>query len=73
MKIKDLVKELNNLNPDSQILVQGYESGYDDIVSLKEIKIFKKRNANNWDGEYDDAENRKKNVIKSVIIFGNRR
>jgi hypothetical protein len=39
MKVKDLIKELQNQNPESTVVIDGYEGGVDDIDIIKPIKI----------------------------------
>lgn len=73
MKVKDLIEKLNAFHADSQVLVQGYETGYDSIVFVKKIAVIKHSDAADYDGEYDDAENDAKDAVKTVVIMGNRR
>jgi len=44
MKVKELIKELEKENPEIDIVISGYEGGYDDINSICKIKI--KNNVN---------------------------
>lgn len=71
MKVSELIDALKTMPTDAQVLVQGYESGYDDIVRLEERPVVKNADTNDWDGEYDDAEN--DSATKAVVILGNRR
>ncbi len=71
MKVSELIETLKAMPVDAQVLVLGYESGYDDIVRLEERSVIKKADANDWDGEYDDAGN--DSATKAVVILGNRR
>jgi len=34
MTIKELIEELNKYNPDTLVMVNGYEGGYDDISNI---------------------------------------
>ncbi len=73
MTIKDLIEKLKTFPADAQVLVQGYEDGYDSIKSVNEIAVAKNPNTADYNGEYEDAEPSGKGVIKSVVIMGNRR
>lgn len=52
MTVEELMKHLNRLPADTPVLVEGYENGYDEIIELREMEIFKYRAAQEWDGEY---------------------
>lgn len=52
MTVEELIKHLEILPSETQVLVEGYETGYDDIVALKSIEVIRYRNAQEWDGEY---------------------
>lgn len=54
MTAEQLIKELQGLSPDTKIVVEGYEGGYNDISSLKEISITPDKFSEWWDGMYDD-------------------
>ena len=73
MNIKDLIEKLKSFPADAQVLVEGYEGGYDDIIRIEEKPVVKNANANDWDDEYDATESSVKERIKAVVISGNRR
>jgi hypothetical protein len=73
MIIKDLIEKLKNFPADTQVLVQGYEDGYDSIKFISEIPVIKNPSAADYDGEYDYAEANVQGAVKSVVIMGNRR
>lgn len=58
MTVGELIKELQRFEPEMPAMVQGYESGYDEI---KEIRIitglsYYPKQDNNWyDGEYQEV------------------
>ena len=56
MTAADLIERLKTLPPESTVLVQGYETGYDDIVELKDLDVVRYRNAQEWDGEYSSVD-----------------
>lgn len=73
MNVKDLIEKLKIFPAGTQVLVQGYEGGYDDIIRLEEKMVIKNLDAAEYYGEYDDAENSVQSSDKSVLIVGNRR
>ncbi len=52
MTAAELIERLKCLPPESTVLVEGYETGYDDIVDLKPVDVVRYRKAQEWDGEY---------------------
>ncbi len=55
MTAQELIQHLQALQPNTKIVVRGYEDGYNDILKLKEVKIKPNPNAYTWDGEYEDS------------------
>lgn len=58
MKIKDLIKLLNKYDQESTVVVNGYESGYDEVKSAELIAIKKNKikTDNWWDGEFSECD-----------------
>lgn len=73
MKAKDLIDKLKNLPADASIMVQGYEGGYDAVKTVRKVAVTKNLNAQEWDGEYEEAKEGNKTSISAVVIVGNRR
>lgn len=75
MTVKELIDQLRTLPPETRVLVEGYETGYDDIVELRPLKVFRYRNAQEWDGEYQkDNEHSGKGskAAPALVILGRR-
>lgn len=68
MTAQQLIQHLQQLHPNTKIVVRGYEDGYNDILKLKAIKIKTNPNAYRWDGEYDDSTDA--DAIDAVDLFG---
>ena len=61
MKVKALIEELKKHDPEKQVVVRGYEDGYNDILKIGEINIFPNSGQKNWYcGEYEQARRRKR-------------
>ena len=69
MKVKDLIVKLKNFSADAQVMVQGYEDGFDSVKTIKPITVVKNPKAAFYNGEYEETE---KGTV-SVVIIGNRR
>lgn len=75
MTAAELIERLKTLPPESKVLVQGYETGYDDIVDLKALDVVRYRNAQEWDGEYstvDKFTGERGKAIPVTVILGRR-
>jgi len=68
MTAKELIQHLQQLQPDTKIVIRGYEDGYNDILNLKAIIIKQKKDSHWYEGEYDDSEDA--DAINSFNIFG---
>jgi hypothetical protein len=45
MTADELIRQLQKLPPETPVLVEGYETGFDDIESLKSVDVFRFRKA----------------------------
>lgn len=75
MTAEELIRHLKTLPSDTRILVEGYESGCDDIDELQQLKVFRYPRAQEWDGEYQtDHRFRSRDEVPfpAVMIRGRR-
>ena len=75
MTAEELIKRLQALPPETPVLVEGYETGYDDIVDLKAEDVFRYRKAQEWDGEYqkqDEPFGKGSKTVPAIVIVGRR-
>ena len=56
MTAAELIERLKTLPPESTVLVEGYETGNNDIVELTPEQVVWYRNAQEWDGEYQTLD-----------------
>jgi len=49
MKVSELIKELQALNPEYRVVVSGYEYGVDDVIKIKQVYISVNENGNEKD------------------------
>lgn len=54
MRVKKLIKLLEKQDPEMRVVVQGYESGFDEVESLHRVSIMKNKRKQDkwWDGEF---------------------
>ena len=75
MTVEELIARLEALPPESPVLVEGYETGFDDIVELTPEHVVRYRHAQEWDGEYQAPgrfSNLETGVRQAVVIRGRR-
>lgn len=72
MTAAELIAKLKALPPESPVFVQGYETGYDDIVDLKSVDVVRYRKAQEWDGEYQEPDQISGKTKSATVIIGQR-
>ncbi|MCE0760059.1 hypothetical protein LWH94_12690 [Marinobacter sp. G11] len=75
MTAEELIEQLKELPPETPVLVEGYETGFDDIVELTMEQVVQYRHAQEWDGEYQKSNRFAKQIIgapNAVVIRGRR-
>ena len=53
MTAEELIKRLKSLPSETPVLVEGYETGFDEIVDLKALEVFRLDQPAEWEGEYN--------------------
>jgi len=75
MTAEELIEQLKTLPPETPVLVEGYETGFDKIMNLKTQKVVQYRNAQEWDGEFqapDRFSNPEAGSFQAAVILGRR-
>lgn len=75
MTAEELIAHLEALPPDSPVLVEGYEIGFDDIVEFTSEQVVRYRHAQEWDGEYqtlDRFSSQETGALQAAVIRGRR-
>jgi ABC-type Fe3+-hydroxamate transport system substrate-binding protein len=57
MKVKELIEQLQKFDPEQIVVVDGYETGYDEVKETHLIENLKKLPDNKayYDGEFQEA------------------
>ena len=57
MKVKELIEQLQKFDPEEIVVVDGYETGYDEVKEVQYLAGLKKMPDNKayYDGEYQEA------------------
>lgn len=73
MEIKKLIEILQKYPPQTKVMVDGYEGGYDEIEekNIKKVTVQKLDNYANYQGEFEDLEIAKnQNPAFEALILG---
>jgi hypothetical protein len=57
MKVKDLIQQLANEDPETRVVVDGYECGFDELEMVRRVHVITNSNRNDkhWEGEFGEA------------------
>ncbi len=72
MTASELLEQLRSLPPNTPILVEGYETGLDLICSLRQAVVHPYRRAQEWDGEYREAQVGESGGMPAAVLLGRR-
>ena len=73
MTAEELIEHLKLLPPETPVLVEGYETGFDDIVEFTSEQVVRYRHAQEWDGEYqplDRFSSQETGAMQATVIRG---
>jgi len=68
MTVKELMESLRQFSADTQIVVHGYEDGYDEATDVRRMTATRHGAAEWYNGEYDESE-----VGASVVLISSAR
>jgi YgiT-type zinc finger domain-containing protein len=74
MTVSELIEHLHRFPQDMPVFVQGYETGWDRIHALREAPVLPFKKAQEWDGEYKEANEFRNpgEPFSAVLIEGRR-
>ena len=71
MTVKELIEQLQKLDPELHVFVDGYEGGYEDVV-ISEVKDIALNVNNDWwygvNDNYDETKHITNTVVKGIIL-----
>ena len=53
MTVEELIEHLKGFSPQAQVLIPGYETGWDAILELRQDVMRRLIEPDSWDGEYE--------------------
>lgn len=69
MKISELIAQMQQLPADLDVLVEGYETGFDPIQALEIRSVELSVAAEDWDGEFEESPGAD---LQALLILGRR-
>ena len=72
MNVQELIDQLRQLPPDHIVLVEGYENGWDSLVSIEPNHAARQTPCAEWDGEFERAAASDEKSVGSVLLIGRR-
>ncbi len=72
MTVQELIKRLEALPSECQVLVEGYESGWDTLIDLQIANITRQQPWEDWDGEFERVTPDLEGAEKCVLLVGKR-
>ena len=72
MTVQELIKRLEALPSDCQVLVEGYENGWDTLIEVQVANFAPQQPCEDWDGEFERADANAKNTAQCVLLVGRR-
>lgn len=71
MKIKTLIEILQRYDPETSVVVEGFESGYNNIKGVELVRVVrnseKTRLGKSWEGDFEDADEPDAGTCRLVI------
>lgn len=71
MTIKELIEQLQTLNPELRMFTEGYEGGYDDINHIEERNVSLNVHKQWYYGKHDifrDGDENRYETVKGIIL-----
>lgn len=72
MNVGELIKLLQAYSPDAQVVVQGYEEGFDDITVVTEIAIQPSGEPKWYYGRFEKTDPKESTGSKKAVLLFSR-
>ena len=70
MTTAELINRLKEYPDDMRVVVAGYENGFDDIETIKNVVLGLRPDKEEWDGKYEKSTD--KNATNAIALLGDR-
>ena len=72
MTAAELLEQLRMIPADTPVFVEGYETGLDSVVLLRQAVVTKRRKSQGWDGEYREVQGGGRVGKPALLLIGRR-
>ena len=69
MTVKELIIEMEKLDPKMQVMVRGYEGGYNEVKKISMLEVVEQEEKLWWYGDYDLACDSNDSENKLTVIY----
>jgi len=66
--VATFIEALKKFPQDAPVVVSGYESGYEDVLSPKLLKVQQQKGNKYWDGEFQEVEQSDNETLDAVVL-----
>lgn len=73
MKVSELIDLLSKLDPDARVVTPGFESGFEDIEHVRCGVLYRRKNPEWWDGDFNEDDGWNTKGEGMVMIYGSYR
>ncbi len=70
MKVGELIDFLLKQDPNARVVTPGFESGFEDIKHVKRGVLFRRKNPQWWDGDFNEDDSWNTEGETMVMIYG---
>lgn len=71
MKIKTLIEILQRYDPETSVVVEGFESGYNNIKGVELVRVVRNNEkvklGKSWEGDFENADEPGAGTLRLVI------
>jgi len=71
MRVKELIEHLTTQDPEMRVVVNGYETGYDELENVYTVKITPnpKADIKIWEGDFDEVSKNSYEPSETALCF----
>lgn len=72
MTVQELIKRLEAFPSECQVLVEGYENGWDTLLQVQIADLNRQKPCEGWDGEFERVAQGTEDAEQCVLLVGRR-
>lgn len=68
MNVRELIEELKQYDPETMVVINGYEGGYSEVKEMSEVDLMKNINNEWYYGPHELAMTKEDSDCKAILI-----